>query len=41
MKNKKIAAQHPKVQVDAVCIVLSDSGHEERVDYYEDLSSEL
>ncbi len=41
LKNKSIADDYPKVQVDAVCIVLTESGEEERVDYYENLTQEL
>jgi putative endonuclease len=41
LKNQKLAMKYPKVMVDAVCIVLDNDGVEERVDFYEDLSSEL
>jgi putative endonuclease len=41
LSNKQISAKYPRVQVDAVCIVINQDGLEQRVDYYEDLSSEL
>jgi len=41
LQNKKLAVQYPSVQVDAICIVISDMGVEERVDYYENLTGNI
>lgn len=41
LKNKQLASQYAKTQVDAVCIVINHEGVEERVDYYENLTFEL
>lgn len=41
LKNKKLSALFPNVQLDAVCIVLSESGEVERIDYYDNLTANL
>lgn len=41
LNNKKLSALFPNVQLDAVCIVLSESGEVERIDYYDNLTVNL
>lgn len=41
LTNKKLTALFPRVQLDAVCIVLTESGETERVDYYDNLTAIL